>query len=51
VSAIASITRTPADLLEQPCLGRLQPGARPDLVVMDDQLRVRKVMKNGRWCR
>jgi len=51
VDAVASITRTPADLLERRQLGRLEPGSRADLVVLDGQLHVLKVMRNGRWCR
>ena len=50
VSAVAAITQTPADLLGQPHLGRLAPGGRADLVVLDDQLRVQAVMRNGQWC-
>ena len=50
VEAIASITRTPADLLGRPQLGRLEEGSPADLVVLDDQLQVLKVMRNGHWC-
>ena len=49
VDAVAAVTRTPADLLARPELGRLEPGARADLVVLDDRLEVRGVMRHGRW--
>ena len=49
VAAVAAVTRTPADLLARPDLGRLEPGARADLVVLDDRLEVRGVMRQGRW--
>jgi N-acetylglucosamine-6-phosphate deacetylase len=51
VDAVAAVTRTPADLLARPDLGRLEPGARADLVALDDGLEVRAVMRNGRWVR
>jgi N-acetylglucosamine-6-phosphate deacetylase len=49
VEALAAVTRTPADLLGRGDLGRLAPGARADLVVLDDRLHVRDVMRRGRW--
>lgn len=49
LDAVAAVTRTPADLLARPDLGRLEAGARADLVVLDDRLEVRGVMRNGRW--
>jgi N-acetylglucosamine-6-phosphate deacetylase len=49
VDAVAAVTRTPADLLARPDLGRLEPGARADLVVLDDRMQVRGVMRQGRW--
>jgi len=49
VDAVAAVTRTPADLLARPDLGRLEPGARADLVVLDGRLEVRGVMRQGRW--
>lgn len=51
VDGIAAVTRRPADLLGRPDLGRLEPGARADLVVLDDRLEVRGVMRRGRWVR
>src|SRR6478672_1703935 len=49
MDSLAALTRTPADLLGRPDLGRLEPGARADLVVLDDRLEVRGVMRHGRW--
>src|SRR6478672_8367908 len=49
MDSLAALTRTPADLLGRPDLGRLEPGARADLVVLDDRLEVRGVMRRGRW--
>jgi len=51
VDSVAAVTRRPADLLGRPDLGRLEPGARADLVVLDDRLEVRGVMQRGRWVR
>jgi N-acetylglucosamine-6-phosphate deacetylase len=30
-------------------VGMLTPGRRADLVVLDDELRVRRVMRAGKW--
>ncbi|WP_226913264.1 N-acetylglucosamine-6-phosphate deacetylase [Gephyromycinifex aptenodytis] len=49
--AITAATSTPADVLRRPDLGRLAPGARADLVVLDAQLRVGRVMRAGKWVR
>lgn len=49
VDSLAALTRTPADVLGRPDLGRLEPGARADLVLLDDRLVVRGVMRRGRW--
>src|SRR3954471_8111182 len=51
VEALAAVTVTPADLLGRPDLGRLAPGARADLVVLDERLDVVSVMRRGRWLR
>lgn len=47
-SAVAAATRRPAALLGRPDLGRLAPGERADVVVLDDALAVRDVYLAGR---
>lgn len=47
-SALDAATRTPADLVHRPDLGRLEPGALADLVWFDDDLRVRRTWVAGR---
>lgn len=48
--AVRAATATPADMLGLPAtVGRLTPGARADLVVLSDDLDVRRVMRAGRW--
>ncbi len=49
LTAVTAATRVPADALGRPDLGRLAPGARADLVVLDDDLQVRAVMRAGAW--
>ena len=49
VDALRAVTRTPADVLGRHDLGRLEPGARADLVVLDRALEVRAVMRRGCW--
>jgi N-acetylglucosamine-6-phosphate deacetylase len=49
VDSLTALTRTPADVLGRLDLGRLEPGAVADLVVLDDRLEVRGVMRRGRW--
>jgi N-acetylglucosamine-6-phosphate deacetylase len=46
-TALAAVTRTPADLLGRTDLGRLEPGAAADLVWWSDNLTVREVWLSG----
>jgi N-acetylglucosamine-6-phosphate deacetylase len=45
--AVAAAATTPADLVGRPDLGRLAPGARTDVVVLDRGLRVQEVLVAG----
>jgi N-acetylglucosamine-6-phosphate deacetylase len=45
--ALHAVTAAPARAIGRPDLGRLQPGGRADLVVLDDDLRVREVLVGG----
>ena len=47
--AVAAATREPLALLGVTDRGRLEPGQRADLVELDDDLQVRRVMRAGRW--
>lgn len=47
--AVAMATSTPARALGLPDVGRLEPGALADIVVLDDDLRVTAVMHRGGW--
>jgi N-acetylglucosamine-6-phosphate deacetylase len=47
--AVAAASREPLALLGVRDRGRLEPGQRADLVELDDELRVRRVMRAGRW--
>ncbi|HEX8939901.1 MAG TPA: amidohydrolase family protein [Candidatus Limnocylindrales bacterium] len=47
--AVAAASRVPLALLGVADRGRLAAGQRADLVELDDALRVRRVMKAGRW--
>jgi N-acetylglucosamine-6-phosphate deacetylase len=51
VAAVAAATATPAALLGLDDRGRLAPGLRADLVVLDEDWRVRRVMRGGGWAR
>ncbi len=46
--ALEAATRVPADLVHRPDLGRLEAGARADLVWFDDDLRVQRTWVDGR---
>jgi N-acetylglucosamine-6-phosphate deacetylase len=48
--AVAAATRNPLAMLGVEDRGRLATGQRADLVELDDDLRVRRVMRNGTWC-
>ncbi len=47
-AALVAATRAPADLVGRPDIGRLAPGSRADLVVLDDDLSVREALLAGR---
>jgi N-acetylglucosamine-6-phosphate deacetylase len=49
VDAVVAASTAPADLLGEADRGRLVAGARADLVVLDDELAVRRVMIGGAW--
>jgi N-acetylglucosamine-6-phosphate deacetylase len=49
VAAVAAATSTPAALLGLDDRGRLATGLRADLVVLDHDWRVRRVMRGGDW--
>jgi len=46
-AAVAAATRVPADLIGEPGLGRLAPGARADLAWLDGDLRTRGTWVGG----
>lgn len=46
--ALGMASRNPADALGIPDMGRIQPGARADLVFLDQDLTVRSTMVDGR---
>ena len=46
--ALVAASATPARLAGRPDLGRLAPGARADVVVLDDDLGVLRVIREGR---
>lgn len=47
LDAVAAATRRPAVLLGRPDLGRVAPGGRADVVVLDDDLAIRQVLVDG----
>ncbi|WP_143588270.1 N-acetylglucosamine-6-phosphate deacetylase [Tersicoccus sp. Bi-70] len=47
--ALRAASTAPADVLGRPDLGRLAPGARADLVVLDADLAVTRVLRGGAW--
>jgi N-acetylglucosamine-6-phosphate deacetylase len=49
VQAVRSATALPADYLSLPEVGRLAPGKRADLVVLDSGLFATRVMQRGAW--
>ncbi len=48
-SAVAAASRNPLALLGVSDRGRIAPGQRADLVELDDDVRVQRVMRAGRW--
>lgn len=49
LDAVRAATATPAAAMGWSDLGRLAPGARADLVALDEDLRVHEVMRAGQW--
>jgi N-acetylglucosamine-6-phosphate deacetylase len=47
--AVRAATATPAAMLRLERVGALLPGYRADLVVLDDELEVRRVLHRGQW--
>ena len=47
--AVAAASRNPLAMLGMTDRGRIEAGQRADLVELDDQLRVRRVMRAGAW--
>jgi N-acetylglucosamine-6-phosphate deacetylase len=48
VTVLRAATEAPARMARRPDLGRLEPGARADLVVLDDSLELHQVLLAGR---
>ncbi len=46
-AALAAATEAPARMARRPDLGRIAPGARADLVVLDDSLAITRVLLDG----
>jgi N-acetylglucosamine-6-phosphate deacetylase len=46
-AALSAATETPARMARRPDLGRIEPGARADLVVLDDSLELDQVLLGG----
>lgn len=49
-AALRAATEAPARMARRPDLGHLEPGARADLVVLDDSLELRQVLLDGAIC-
>jgi N-acetylglucosamine-6-phosphate deacetylase len=49
VEAVRAATQRPADYLSLPDVGRLAPTKRADLVVLDEDLLVTRVLQRGQW--
>ena len=47
--AVRAATASPAAMLRLDRVGALLPGYRADLVVLDDDLDVRRVLHRGQW--
>jgi len=47
--AVAAASRNPLAMLGVGDRGRIEVGQRADLVELDDELRVRRVMRGGTW--
>ncbi len=47
--AVAAASRNPLEMLGLHDRGRIEVGQAADLVELDDELRVRRVMREGRW--
>lgn len=48
-NAIRAATANAADYLKLPGVGRLEPGAWADLIVLDQQLNIQRTMRHGNW--
>ncbi len=48
-AAVAAATRNPLEMLGIKDRGRLAPGQRADLVELDTELNLRRVMRGGVW--
>ena len=48
-AAVAAASANPLALIGVTDRGRLEPGLRADLLELDDDLRVRRVMRAGTW--
>ena len=46
-AALAAATEAPARMARRPDLGRITPGARADLLVLDDTLEIERVLLEG----